>query len=125
MTRPIPKEMREKIVSAYKNGFGTIKQISKIFGIADRTVSKFLRIENKIGDLTPSYSPGRPPIIDENNLVIIKKIVLSNNSGTLQEYCDTFYNTTGLHICLSSMSNACKKLNLRRKKKLLCKRARA
>jgi len=124
MTRPVSKEMREKIVSAYRNGLGTIKQISNIFGVAERTVSKFLKIESETGDLTPNHSPGRPPIIDKNNLTIIKKIVLLNNSGTLQKYCEEFYKETGLAVCLSSMSSACKKLNLRRKKKFLRKRAR-
>jgi transposase len=125
MTRPVSKEIREKIVSAYRNGLGTINQIAKIFELADRTVLKFLKIERESGDLTPLYPPGRPPIIDENNLAIIRKIVLSNNSGTLQEYCDAFYKATGLNVCLSSMSNACRKLNLRRKKKLLRSGARA
>jgi transposase len=125
MTRAVSKEIREKIVSAYKNGLGTINQIAKIFGLADRTILKFLKIERESGDLTPNYPTGRPPVIDKNNLTIIKKIVLLNNSGTLQEYCDSFYKETGLNVCLSSMSKACKKLNLRRKKKLLRSRARA
>jgi transposase len=125
MTRPVSKEIREKIVSAYRNGLGTINQIAKIFGLADRTVLKFLKIERESGDLAPNYPPGRPPVIDKNNLAIIKKIVLLNNSGTLQDYCDAFYKKTGLNVCLSSMSNSCRRLNLRRKKKLLRPRARA
>ncbi len=115
------KDLREKIVSAYHNGIGTIVEVAEIFGITARTVSKYLALDRKSGDLTPGKSPGRPAILTDRNLSIIKDIILATPSGTLFNYCDAFEKETGIVISKSSMGNACHILNLRRKKKFFRK----
>jgi len=118
MARPLSKEIREKIVNAYKRGMGTIEKIAKIFEIQPRTVAKYLQIDRNIGDLTPKPRPGRTPILNEKNLRIIKSIILSNSDGTLQEYCDAFKKATNIEVTFVTIHNACKKLNIRRKKRV-------
>lgn len=118
MARPLPKELREKIVSAYKRGLGTIVEVAVIFEINPRTVAKYLQIQRDSGDLTPKPMPGRPPILTDVNLKIIKAIILSKSDGTLQDYCDMFKEKTDIEITIVSMHNACKKLNFRRKKRV-------
>ena len=117
MANPLSKELREKIVSAYERGLGTIKEVAEIFSITERTVAKYLQIYRETGDLTPKSLPGRPPILTDKNLTIIKKIILLNQDGTLQDFRDAFENKTGIHVAISTMQNACDKLDMNRKKK--------
>ena len=62
MANPLPKDQREKIVSAYQRGLGTIEQIAKMFGVHVRSVYRYLKQEAETGDLSPQPLPGRPPI---------------------------------------------------------------
>lgn len=117
MTRPLPKEQREKIVDACKRGLGTVEEIAEIFGVRVRSVYRYLKQHRETGDLTPLPLPGRPPILTDKNLSIIKNIVLENIDGTLQDYRDELYNKTGIDVTIITIHNACNILNLRRKKK--------
>lgn len=118
MTRAVPKEEREKIVQAYKKGFGTIRELAKIFDVSPRAIDKYLQLDREVGDLTPDTQPGRPPVLTEKNLSIIKKLVTANPDGTLDDYRIQFYNKTGIDVTIDTIHNACKKLDLRRKKSL-------
>lgn len=122
MARPLSRELRERIVSAYDRGLGTIAEIADMFSVTSRTISNYLKIHRESGDLTPKSLPGRPPILTESNLIIIRSIVLANRDGTLQNYCDEFENQTGINMTFVTMHNACNKLNLNRKKKVFMQR---
>lgn len=117
MTRPLSIEVREAIVNAYNNGLGTVHEIAKIFSTTSRSVFRYLKQKRETGDLSPEPIPGRPPILTKENLAIIKKIVLSNNDETLEQYRDQFYKETGINVTIVTIYNACTILNLRRKKK--------
>jgi transposase len=122
MAKPLTKELREKIVSAYERGLGTINEVAEIFSITPRTVAKYLQIYRDTGDLTPKPLPGRPPILTNENLDIIKKIIFINQDGTLQDFRDAFEIKTGIHVAISTMQNACDKLDMNRKKKVFTPR---
>lgn len=118
MTTPLPTEQREKIVSSYEQGLGTIEELASIFGVTARTVSRYLKQYRETGDLSREPLPGRPPILNKENLRIIKKMVLSNSDWTLEQYRCGFYENTGIDVTIVTIHNACKILNLRRKKKV-------
>jgi transposase len=122
MARSLSKELRERVVNAYDRGIGTIKEVAEIFDITSRTVAKYLQIQRETGDLTPKSSPGRTPILTENNLGIIREIILLNKDGTLQDFRDEFFKKTGVFVAVSTMQNACKKLNIRRKKRVFMRK---
>jgi transposase len=122
MARSLSKELREKIVGAYDRGMGTIKEVAELFDITSRTVAKYLQIQRETGDLTPGRSPGRNPILTEKNLDIIKEIISLNKDGTLQDFRDEFLKKTGEYVAISTMQNACKKLNIRRKKRVFMRK---
>jgi transposase len=122
MTRPLSIELREKIVNAYKKGLGSTSEIAEIFSVTQRTVFRFLKLEREKGDLSPTPIPGRPPILNEKNLAIIKKIVLTNTDETLDQYRLKFYEETGIDVSAVTIHNACNILDLRRKKKVSLQR---
>lgn len=118
MTRPLPVDQRIKIVNAYEQGLGTLKEIAKIFDITTRSVLRYVKLHRETGDLSPQPLPGRPPIMNEENLAILKKIVLNNIDDTLEQYKAKFYKQTGIDVTVATICNACIALDLRRKKKL-------
>jgi putative transposase len=122
VAKALSKELREKIVSAYKRGLGTIPEVAAIFDISERSVARYLQIKRKTGDLTPLPLPGRPPILTDANLIIIKQIILSDKDKTLDEYRHAFFNKTGISVTIVTIYNACQKLNLRRKKRVFTRK---
>lgn len=116
--RPISVEIREAIVNAYNEGFGTMNEIAKIFSVTPRSVLRYLKLNREKGDLSSEKIPGRPPILTDKNLAIIKKIILSNNDETLEQYRERFYKETGINVTIVTIHNACTILDLRRKKKV-------
>jgi len=117
MTRSLSIELREAIINAYNTGLGTVNDIAKVFSISSRSIFRYLKQQRETGDLSPETSPGRPPILTNENLAIIKKIVLSNADETLEQYRSKFYEKTGIDVTIVTIYNACKILDLRRKKK--------
>lgn len=118
MARAVSKEIREKIIRAYEYGAGIIEEIAIIFEIKPRSVAKYLQLHRQNKDLTPRPHTGRPPILNDEKLDIVRLVVLSNKDGTLQEYADEFKNRTGIEVTYVTIHNACKKLNINRKKRV-------
>ena len=123
MAAPYSKDLRERIVQAYKNGVGTITQVADLFCVNRRSVDKYLAIYRESGDLTPGKSTGRPALLTDENLQIIKDIALANPGGTLYDYCDTFFEEKGIKLSKSCMWDACEILNLNRKKKAFMRKS--
>jgi transposase len=117
MSNPLPISQREKIVNAYERGLGTVEYIANIFEVTPRSVFRYLKQYRETGDLSPEPLPGRTPILNEKNLMIIKEIVLSNIDWTLEQYRSKFYEETGIEVSIVTIHNACNILDLRRKKK--------
>jgi putative transposase len=117
MARALSRELREAIVGAYNRSESTIAETAILFGISERTVNKYLRLERENGDLTPGKSTGRPGKITDVHDKTILKIVKSSPDKTLSEYCDEFYERTGIIVGTTIMFRAFEKLNIRRKKK--------
>jgi transposase len=109
MTRSVPKGEREKIVSAYNNGYKA-DELAKIFNITRWTVYKYLRQYRETGDLTPYKQPGRPPIVTNNVLNILKSIVMRNPDGTLDDYRESLKKETGIAVTIVTIHNSCKEL---------------
>ena len=124
MPKAISKDVREKIVSAYERNVGTALEVANIFGVTERTVFKYLRQNKETGDLSPIPNPGRPPVLTNENLAIIKDIILSNNDGTLEEFRDKFNEITNSNVTIVTIFNATKKLKFKRKKKVSLQQSR-
>jgi len=118
MAKPFSKDLRERIVSAHNNGSGTIEETARLFGVSKSAVEKYLRISREDGDLTPIKPPGRPPILNKRNLYRLKQIILASPDKRLVDYSIIFKKKTGIHLPITTLWDACKTLNIRRKKRV-------
>lgn len=106
------------------SNIGKIAKDNIIFNITPRTVAKYSQISRETEDLTPKPLAGRTPILTNENLDIIKKIIVLNKDGTLQDFRDAFNVETSIYVAISTIQNACDKLDMNHKKKFLCARTR-
>jgi transposase len=116
--KPFSKDLRERVVAAYNSGAGTIQKVAELFNLGKSTVEKYLSIHRSTGDLTPGKSTGRPTVLDEKHLSILKEIILSAPDQRLQDYCISFEKKTGMNIPKSTLWDACQLLNIHRKKRV-------
>ena len=112
-------EVRKKVVDAYHNKIGSMREIAIIFSMGISTVNNIISRFRNYNDLKPKKNPGRPAhklSIDRLNL--IRRLVESSNHSTLRELCKKYMDETGEYISKSHMDNALKKLKLSLKKRL-------
>jgi transposase len=118
MPRAYSLDLRIKIVAAYKNGAGTIPEIAELFGVSEKSVSRYILLERAGNDLSPKLPPGRTPILNAAALKELKFIVLESNDSRLQDYCLALKNKIGLDIAQSTLWDAIESLGLGRKKRV-------
>ena len=112
-------DLRQRIVKAYKNGEGSIRQLAKRFATGPASVFRLLKQYQQKGELHPKSPPGRTPLIDEKGLNLIHKFLQKDNDATLQELCDSFAQKTGMRVQIVTMHRACQRLKLRYKKNFI------
>lgn len=52
----LPIDQRIKIVNVYEQGFGTLKEIAKIFDITTRSVLRYVKLHRETGGLVITAS---------------------------------------------------------------------
>jgi transposase len=112
-------DLRQRIVKAYENGEGSIRQLAKRFSTGPASIFRILKRYQQKGELHPKSSPGSPPFIDENGLNLIYKFLQKDNDATLQELCISFAQKTGMRIQIVTMHRAYQRLKLRYKKNFI------
>lgn len=112
-------DLRERIIKAYENEEGSIRQLAKRFAIGSASVWRLLKRYQNKGELTPTSPPGRTPMIDEKGLKLIYGLLQKDNDATLQELCNKFAEKTGMCVQIVTMHRACKRLKLNYKKNFI------
>lgn len=119
MPAPYSLDLRRKAVSACEREEGTQKEIAEQFDIGYRTLKEWLFLKRTTGDVKPKEHchRGPLPVIDEKGLLFIKKLVEKKPDILISEIRELYAKKFKVNILQSMVSNAFKKLNLRRKKK--------
>jgi transposase len=116
MAAPYSVDFREKIISVYKAEKISQTKLAKRFKISLSSVKRYLELD-EIGDLSPkTEGKGRPGKIDESGHKMLKKIIESQPTITLEELSKVFYKKKKIKAGRSVLSRACQKLELRHKK---------
>lgn len=112
-------DLREKAVSAYENGEGTLEETAKRFSIGLRTLQEWLVLKMETGSVEPKeyINRGRQPIIGEKGLIFVRKLVEERPDILITEIRSSYKKKFKVEVAQSMVSRALEKLNLRRKKK--------
>lgn len=115
--KPHSKDLRQKIIDAYMEGQGSIRQIALRFKVSRSFVQKLLKQYQQTGKVDPKpYRGGRSPKLNSEQINLVAELVKQNNNATLQELCDLVENQTGVRVSHSTMSRILRKLKSSQKK---------
>jgi transposase len=110
-------DLRDKILRACHQRFGSQQAIATLFGVSQSFVEKLLRRHRTTGDIAPRpHAGGRHASCDEAALVFVRRVVQTQPDATLAELCAQLYTHCGIRVSVPTMSRLAKQLGLPRKK---------
>ena len=118
MPKPHPKELRERVVAAYKAGEGSFKVLAKRFRVGEASVNRWVSLERRTGSVEPKPTGGwhGPRKVDEAGEVLLRDLVDNNPDCTLEELSVEYKEARGVKVSTQTMSDTLKRLGYTRKR---------
>lgn len=121
---PYSLDLRQRIVDAYNNGEGSIRELAERFSVAPNTVQNYLTQVRATGSLAPlPHGGGVGPKIDQAGLEEVRKLVAEKNDRTLAELAQEFEQRQQVPVSIPTMHRALQRLAITRKKNASSERA--
>lgn len=115
--KPYSLDLRQKIVVAYENKEGSIRQLAKRFKVSPDCVRRLLKRYDTEGTIEPKpYQGGNQPLLQAKHLGVLTTLIEKDNDATLAQLAQQLEVQTNLRVSSSTISRGLKKLNLTRKK---------
>lgn len=110
-------DLRQKILRACDQRFGSQRAIAGLFGVSQSFVEKLLRRRRATGDMAPRpHAGGRTATCDEAALGLVRYWLQTHPDATLAELCEQLSTQRGLQVSVPTMSRMTRQLGLPRKK---------
>lgn len=110
-------DLRQRIVRAYQNKEGSIRQLAKRFAVSKSSVERLLKAERTTGSVAPkAHRAGREPIVRLEDKALIKSLLEQNCDLTQEQTAERFTAETGRPVSQQTISRALKRLSITRKK---------
>lgn len=109
--------LREKILQAWDQRFGSQRSIARLFGVSPSFLEKLLRRRRSAGDIAPRpHAGGRPASGDEAALARIRRLIHAHPDATLAELCEHLLTRRGRRVSVPTLSRLAPLRGLPRKK---------
>jgi transposase len=117
--KPYSLDIRQKIVDVYQAGGISQRQVAINFNVALSFVSKIILNHKRYNTIQPRERLLQTPSkLNDENLEILRQIVLDNPDATLKEYRQILLDKTGVSLSISSIDRIIRtKLGFTSKKK--------
>ena len=109
-------DLRKRIVKAYEQGQGSIRQLAKRFAVGEASVWRLTSRYHKEGEIKPKSPPGRNKTLLEKHQVLLKKWLSEKNDLTLAELRQRLIKTEKVSVSLVTIHKACQRLKMSYKK---------
>lgn len=118
MPRPYSLDLRERVLAAAQEDRFTAEALAARFAVGKSTVRGWVRQARTTGRVAPKpHGGGTPPKVDAAGAAVLYALVAEQNDRTLAELGTGYRERTGTTLSISAVWRACKRLDLRRKKK--------
>ena len=115
--RPYSLDLRQRLVTAYEQGQGSIAEVAESFSVSTAFVKKMLRQWRQTGDLSAKpHAGGKPPSLSPRQRQLLKRKVREQSDISLAELQQLLADDEALEVHLSTISRALSALGLPRKK---------
>jgi transposase len=112
-------DLREKVLTAYHQKEGSIRQLAKRFTVSPRFVGELIARFRRTGSYAPHpHRGGNPPRIDIPGRQVVYTLVQQYPDATLDELCQRYADSCQVMPSRSSMHRTLVRLKLTRKKRL-------
>jgi transposase len=116
--RPYSRDLRLRVVQAYENDEGSMRQLAARFRLSLSCVRDLLSRYRATGDVAPQpHGGGYPAKLKTTDLEALKTLVQATPDATLQELRTRLAATQQVTVSPATISRALIKLGLSRKKK--------
>ena len=117
MPKPYSIDLREKIISAYKNKEGSMRRLAKRFKVSLSFIYSLLRRVKQTGKISPKpHGGGHPSSISVQGHTFLEKLIEHQPDLTLEEIRDE-YNKHFEPVSRSTIDRNLIKLKVTRKNK--------
>jgi len=114
---PYSLDLRHRIVHAYRNREGSVRDLAERFAVAPNTVQNYLTRARVTGDLAPSpHGGGMPRKIDEAGERVVCALLEENNARILAELVEQFEQRRHVHVSIATMARTLERMEITRKK---------
>lgn len=111
-------DLRKKVLTAYQNGKGSMRQLTGKFDVSLTFVSNLIKNFRQNGHIRPKpHGGGKTPAINEEGCIFLSEIIDKIVFLTLKELCEYYEHKTGKKVSKSAMDRTLKKMKITRKKK--------
>ena len=122
--RPYSRDLRLRVVQAYENREGSMRQLAVRFRLSLSCVRDLLTRYRATGDVAPKpHGGGYPAKLDALGLDALKTLVQATPEATLQELGTRLATIQQITVSPATISRALSKLGLPRKKNFSRRRA--
>ncbi len=112
-------DLRQKIVTAYENGEGTLDEIADIFSIARRSVASYVKLHRSGASLQPKpHGGGVAFSLTEKHLTVLHERVAEKNDLTLAELVAYLKQKEHITVHRATVCRALQRVGLPRKKRV-------
>jgi transposase len=85
-------DLRQRIVRAYENKEGSIRELASRFSVSKDSVHQLLQLYRTTGSVEPiPYKVGAKAKFNDADLVELEKLVAAKNDATLSELCECIF----------------------------------
>jgi transposase len=115
--KPLPIELREKVVKAYNPGNTSIRKLAIRFDVSKSFVERLLKRYQLTGDIQPRPQGGSQKSDLNGYSSQLHELVKKYPDSTLSEYCEYWGNIYGQWISPSTMCRELKRVGLTKKRR--------
>ena len=91
MPAPYPIELRRRIVAAYTDKEGSVRDLAKRFAVAPKTVENYLNLVRRTGNVASRpHGGGVKPRIEPQHLGEIRRLLRERPDATVAELVNAF-----------------------------------
>lgn len=122
MPAPYSKDLRQRVVDAYKAKLGSQRQLAERFQVSLSFVQRLIRSYQKTGEVNAKpHGGGAIAKIKIENLPAVQQLVDEQPDAILSELCERLAERSGINVSISTMHRAVQRLELTNKKNFVCK----
>jgi len=111
-------DLRRAVLRFWQSTRWSYARVGVAMGVGESTVKRLVRLYRETGDVYPRTAKrGRKPLCSEHGLALLGELVEQHPDATLAELSAGFADLASVHLAISTVHRALRRLQITRKKR--------